>query len=378
MGAGQVLGSAVGATAFQSSRTAIVLVSSLIMPLLFFVAEILFDRRTAIFAALFLALEPQHLGYSQMAHLDAVQTVLVFVTIACYLHAVERRSVFTKIIAGLFWGLSVATKPTAAALIPGFIAFKVIRNFLRPARGDTGERAIVSWSDVGAITVGHVVFAAIYTRLWVHDSDYLHRLEIRSRLADVLFALGDWLQSEQIIVALAAIAGTILAIVAYRRRLWRRRRCLLRNLSLRARNDPGARPQVIENLVRFWTWTSGLSTTKHRAFGHVFESPPYGYLGLFFSRATEVMLLGLVLALVFSLRSIRGRDSQLILSLLVISVLWLLPLEISPKKTWRYALPIVPLLWLSASWGFVRFLDALREDGAGERKFGCACSYRCR
>lgn len=342
-----------------ASRLSCSLVSSLVPPLLFLGALIYFPFRIALLAGIFLALDPATIGFSRMAHLDTVQSLLTMSCVFFYALGVERNFVPLKLLGGVFWGLASVTKPTSAFLIPAFLLWKALRRrFAYDERGS--DRAIVSWSDIGTAFVGLTAMSLVYTRFWVHNSDYLWRLKIQSFLADFAYASGLWLQSAPVVpVLLLIFTFTIVRLTASG---------ISENASHNAKSLAVAFsifistltlfPQVYENQIRFWTWAFGLKEVHHAAHGIVQISAATSYLTLFFVRNQEIFIFSILMG-VFGiwpmLKKRQTSNSELFVLLCILaSFVWLLGLSASTKRTWRYALPVLPLLSVVAAYGVTR------------------------
>ncbi len=348
----------------HASRIACAFVSSLLAPLLFLLTFRLLGLEFAFLAAALFALDPHNIGLSRQAHLDAVLSLLVCITLFSYLRGVERQSVFWKLCAGVFWGLSIATKPTAIALPFVFLIFNFFRRFTRP-RAERAGLAIVSYADIAAIIVGHFVLAALYTRFWVHESEYMIRLGVLSELADKLYLLGLFFRAHVVLsgglalVALAAIA------VASRISNYAKHLRALASAFVLFLGTLYFVPQVLENIVRFWVWVTRLSGENHRAYGISWEAPKFGYFSLYSGELPTLVffaaLIG-ILAFIFHLRktqSDRKLNDLLGMSLVAI-IVWTGILSISDKQTFRYVMPVVPLVYILAAFGFKAFIESLQ------------------
>ncbi len=331
------------------ARYAIAAVSSLLAPILLTFGWLLFGPAVGIAAGFAAALDPEHVDLSRLAHLDSTLTVTVTLTAGFYLLAVRYHSVFLKLLAGVFWGLSIATKPTAGFLVPALILYRAARRLLVPEVRSRKDGAIIAWSDVAAIGVGHLVFAALYTRLWHHPGEYLERLRIHSSAAEGVGQIGSFLQSGSVLSLVCIFAAALAAYLFYRR--FRERENLLAVCStlMCLLLAVLAVPQVIENLIRYPSWAAGLQGEVHRVgAGPVKE--PLDYWWLFFTEAPIWLLLGSALSVIaLALRIARGERGESLAALVFCGaapVIWLLFLNVSDKQAWRYAIPCVPLLYL--------------------------------
>ncbi|MCC6954446.1 MAG: glycosyltransferase family 39 protein, partial [Deltaproteobacteria bacterium] len=195
---------------YTSSRAATAAFASLLAPATFLALASVFGVTLAAIIGALLAFDPGHVGYSRLAHLDAVMTVFTVLSTILFYRAVEERRVGLKILSGICWGLALATKPTVLCLIPAFISYKVVRILTVDAAHDRGERRLVSISDIWAVIAGHIVLVVLYTRMWSHNSPYRTRLRVRSSLADGLYDFGMMLQAHPLLWGLATLLIIVL------------------------------------------------------------------------------------------------------------------------------------------------------------------------
>lgn len=352
-----------------SARRAIALISSLVVVVVFAGTMLFFGKGPAFIAAMLVALDPRSVGYARMAHLDAVLALLATLTVVLYLLSLRYQSLILKLIAGIGWGLCIATKPTAGVLIVIFLIFRSLCRLFNQ-RKEKSPLPLFSWSDVAAFCMGHLVLAALYTRLWVHRSDYRQRLHIRTPVAKFFWQNGNFLNENWWIVTFSLILGLLAALYLFKRR--KQPLALLYFHSLSA-TVFGAFfvallalfPQVFENFARFWTWAIGLSGERHIAYGQVSEPLPFGYLTFLVTELPEHLLFGIalaVLALGYSMfsGSIDKDESTpdkrfYIFAFLFTAILWIIPLSFADKQTWRYALPVLPSLAIASAWGLNLF-----------------------
>ncbi len=350
----------------HASRLACAAVASLIVPLLFYFSYKVLGIETAFLAACLLALDPHHLGLSRQAHLDAVLSFLVVFSVFSYWRASEEESLAWKLFSGVLWGLCIATKPTAVALPLIFLLFNAFRSALAPQEKKAAVK-ILSFSDVGAVALAHAVFALLYSRLWVHESEYKLRLAVKSAFADQVYSWGVYL-AERPVLSGSIMAVLVFSVIATR---WLRSRyqSFLRAALLSVSLLFAAVcliPQVLENLIRFWTWVAGLSGEKHKAYGITWDAPEHGYLLLFFSELPSLVCLSalagicLYLYKLWSEKLDSPRMRFLGISLLTI-VCWTVLLSVSAKQTLRYVLPVVPMLYLFSAFGLARAIEYATE-----------------
>lgn len=351
-----------------AARLSNAFVSSLLAPLTFLLAIDLVGLFPAMLASVLLALSPNHIALSQIAHLDSQVTLYATLSILFFAHAVSRGSLRYKLLSGVFWGLTIATKPTGAVLVPIFVLYKLLRPvFCKP--NARGERGIV-WSDIWAVVVGQLTFILLYTRMWEGQSQYRYRLKITNMPADVLNYLGAQSLFVRSALFLVLVGGVWVFAQALLQKFPKAKYQVF-SLAAVAAGLLVLLPHVAENVLLFWCWVSGLRSMHHVSYGLVWEAPKYGYLGLFLTKLPSLVIIGAVMAVfpyTAQLRSLARKSlldekqrefiATLTLFLLCV-VIWPLPLSMSTKQALRYAMPIVPALyllvvaeclWLSASY----------------------------
>ncbi len=355
----------------SSARIANSVFSSLIAPVVYLVAGGVLGVEAAVLSAMLAATDVHQIAYARIAHLDASLAVWVFCCLAAYFQAVQHASIRWKIIAGVLWGFSVSAKASAIALIFVFIVFKFLRLLIHPRCDDSGERSLVSWSDIWALIAGNAVLALTFTKLWPHKSDYLLRLGVVSSFADHVYRSGTFLQ-QHYLFALGLIVSTLLVSCAVRivRRGTREecwKKTVLSHLSQAAALSAVLSaalllvPAVLETLVRFWLRVAGFRTLDHKAHGQVWAPPEFGYIGIILSRPSSLLLLAFfagVCWIGFSLLRVRREKKDrdvlsFILLMMTVIVVWPAVLSTSAKQAFRYVLPILAPLTIVAVWGLV-------------------------
>lgn len=365
-----------------AARIANAVVSSLIIPFLYLSGMFLLGSRVALLAACLLLLDPFHISSSRMAHLDSILTLLVTATYFFYVLSLKNDRLSLKFIAAIFWGLSIATKPTAVSLIVVFFVTRYL--WITYQRYVANHEKFVfsfqlsdfvRWSDFWFVIVAHVTFASIYTRLWDHFSDYHNRLAIQSRFADIAYRVGSGLYPHRYLVLFSVFVALFIPFYFSRRfQLLARFRGAYLNLSaliIAGVISLSFFPAVIENLFRFWTWVFGLSKEHHKAYGIEWQPQDYGYLSLYWARLTDLDLLLIVLTFfviaiqVCNKRRLAKKTKENILNITLLFltiILWTLPLSVSSKQTFRYVLPILPLLYLFSSYGIVILIQCVQRS----------------
>ena len=359
------------------SRLSCALFSSILGSLVFLLGASIIGNRSSLVAGLICGLCPTGIFLSRLAHLDSILTVLVFLSSYFIFksefyffrdlnNSYNSISFRYKIFGAIFWGLALATKPTAMAVIAGLIFYRAfiftvkryqLKDFLR-------------YDDFLALIVSHTVFALIFTRLWYHQSDYLKRLKIKSALADLIFTTGSFLHS-YFLIFVGLIALTIWYLQRYNlSKSVKRFIYMLSGYMLTL----AAFPQIWENIIRFWCWALGLKGLAHYAYGEVTKSPRFGYFEIFLSKIPDHIIIIVVVVLIylllqviknqgvyrlaFSERISKNLFFNSLVFFLTIGVLWGIMLSVSGKQTSRYLYPIFPLFYLTLSYLVLKIIDS--------------------
>jgi hypothetical protein len=334
-----------------AARIGNVLFSSLLFPAMTIFLPALLGLMWGVGVALLYLLDPYHLVFSRLAHIDTGLTLMVAATLWLYFRAIEKNSLRHKLLAGVFWGLSIATKPTALALLPAFIAYKAIVRWRAP---QAIRESVITAGDVGAFLIGNGVLALLYTRLWHHGSDYLSRLHIHSAIADSIFHTGDVLHVHWVIglsIFLLLCGATYLL---YRRDRQKKKSSpifLCTSFLTGLTAVLLLVPQVLENLLRFWLWVGGLSHATHVGFkGLASTVPSAGYGKALVSFLPDPILILVFLGLTFTLLRFKkvGTDASVRFEIMALCIVlcWIAFLSVSSKQSWRYVTPVVPLLYV--------------------------------
>ncbi len=372
MAAGQVVGRRIGgeySDKLTASRAGNAILASLAIPLTFLIGALFLRFEVGLLAALLLVFDCQHLAFSRVAHIDAGLTVFVTASIALFLAAEQRSSTGLKLLAGLTWGLALATKATAVALLPALLLFKLIRWGLWTGAQEERPRPI-DWSDLGAILVGHLALAAIWTKLWDPNHNFISVHHVNPAIARLIEGVGGVLRShlELAIPAVLALIVTLLLFVRRKKWSWDRKSIAL-GLALilaGALSLCWLAAPALANITRFWGWVIGLSDVKHQAYGHAAqESTRLGYAEIWFRRLPSLVIVGTVVGLLSFRRARQSpSDNRLLAPVLLFAVplLFTLMLSVSAKQSVRYLLPSFPALYLFAAWGLFEFAARFRRD----------------
>jgi hypothetical protein len=344
-----------------AARIGNVLLSSSIFPLLFWAASPLLGPLAALCATLLLVFDYQHVALSRIAHIDGVLTLLAAACLLLYTWAERRSSTAGKVLAGVIWGLAIATKPTAAALVGVFFCYKVLRRLFCSSYLPQPP-ALLSWAEIWAVFAGHVVLGSLYTKLWDPQNTYLTKHNIRPALAPFISSLSSTLNWQPFLPALLGLSVFLVALHLLigddrrsRRLFHLEMTYLLAGVLVLCCWEF---PVVCINLLRFWYWVAGLSHRNHTAYGMVWKEPGTGYTEIWFRRLPSLVIFGTIAGLPFLFRRLRQRSSLeesetvcMLLLFLCAAVLWTLPLSISSKQTVRYIVPAFPFVFLFAGWG---------------------------
>ncbi|MCB0338097.1 MAG: glycosyltransferase family 39 protein, partial [Bdellovibrionales bacterium] len=338
-------------SSLKACRIAVAVVSSFLVPLVFLLLIPFIGSQSALFVSGLICFDPQIVGYARMAHLDSIMTLFVVAAVGTYALSVARDSALLRLVAGVLWGFAILTKPTAGVLAIAFLLYRAFRWFLMRQERANGVCSLISWSDIWAVVTGCVLFAMLYTRMWYHESDYLLRLRIRSHFADFAYQLGLTLQRHYFWLSLVGVLIGFGVYLSWHSKL-KRHVLNLSFLSCGTLLSLAAFPQVYENFIRFWTWAGGLSHEQKVAYASLkrVPPPPGGYWATLYASVPSLFIPFLVIGIIsfaYSLYKKRVSEKTAFIFLcLVGSILWLLMLNVSPKQSWRYLLPVVPLLYV--------------------------------
>ncbi len=339
----------------ESSRLATACLACL-TPLLLFALVYLHTGLTwAFLTATLFALDPYFLSASRMAHLDATMTLFALATVLLYVLSIRKQSSALSLLAGVFWGLTLACKVTAVSILPICFIYKLI--YRHYSRQSLAFNKLITWGDFWTALIGLLTLALVYQRLWILQVEKLGRLRFHnSFFAGVKHTSKFLLEHPLLTTGLAIILATSCLL------LWRRVRksgassfpahvLLLLTLLLPILTFY---PHVFNNLIRLFLFTGSLKQETYSVDGLGLWLPPvFGYPEYFFRRLPTPILLATLASLVLLPLSLKRRfvdNRQLILwfaSFLAVAI-WLIPLSIPEKKVYRYALPILPYVYICA------------------------------
>jgi 4-amino-4-deoxy-L-arabinose transferase-like glycosyltransferase len=370
------------------SRISIALLSSLLIPALFFFSAPVIGNATAFLGAVFLLLSPYHIFTSRLAHLDAPLALFTLLSVFLYIRAVQREQISLKLAAALSFGLAIATKPTAALVLPALVLYKPLRNLL-VNRTSTGERPLLTWSDLWTLLISLATLSFLYTRFWTWKSGYASCLKIRPAIIPHLKEIAGFLEESLLPVLLVGVVTLAFGVWAFS--LWRARNREtsppVRYHFLMAVSFCGTVaalfmlfPAVFANQIRFWTWVVSLQKHPFDA-GESWNPFPYGYPGILAMKIPEAFLILIALGTLFILlsplrqnREAGERRAFWLLCVLLIAF-WIVPLNKSPKQDMRYLLPILPLLYLIAARGMTSLFCWIPNTFARTAFLSLPCIY---
>jgi hypothetical protein len=335
-----------------ASRLANALFSGVLPPLIFLFLISWTKRSVAFCVGFLLALGPRMIDLSTIAHIDTSFTVVTTVTIMVYLAALRRANVPLKLVAGLFFGLCILSKPTCVALIPAFILAKSILRWRWP---ETYKELPIAWSDVWVAFVGLVVFVGGYTRLWYHQKPYPEWEGIDRTIPDLLYSMGRELQSGEICLVLVALLGAIACNIG--RKLLARKPLTwldhLLTLTAAITLSWVLFPVAFENLTVYYMRVFALTGVEHRSFHGTTPPIPGGYFTLGLIDLPPLIVIStLLMPLLFIPRvrhTLTQSEQQLWIMSSCTALVWILFLSVSSKQAWRYALPVAPQIYIIAT-----------------------------
>ena len=383
----------------SACRIANAAVSSLVAPLLFLGALSIIGFWPSIIAAGLFAMDPHHIGLSRQAHIDSVQTLLITVCALLFLHSMLRNNLLMKLAAGVSWGLALSIKPTAILILPGLALGRALYYLLLRNTSSRGGRIeLLSWSDIWTGMLGLGVFALLYTRLWHTVTNQGYKLNIWMGQKIWIDTWGDLLAQREMPAQLALsllVAATLvmLAQVRHRPSGFLELTASLVSLLTIFFGLLIIAPQFLKNFAGYWMWALGLSGEAHFAYGRYWAPPPTGYVGMAAHKLPSLVLLGLAIACLALVRLFRHlREDRSLQQLAIIGYflgifgLWIFGLSVADKQAYRYAMPVLPGIYLLAALGYAdlgTLLSGLRdrfsENGARLLRWSTICllSLQC-
>jgi hypothetical protein len=278
-------------------------------------------------------------------------SVVVTATVISYMSALRSGRASLKVWAGVFFGLCILSKPTCFALIPAFMTAKTILRWRWPG---TFKEGPIAWSDVWVVLTALVVFVLGYTRLWHHHKAYPQWEEVDRSIPEYLYAIGRNLQSGPAAIAVGTLLLCIVIYLAPKLRTGKHLSWADHSLALLAAVTTCLviRPHVFENLTIYFMRVFALTGAKHSGFHGATIPVPGGYLTLGICDLPALILIAVLLTPLLFIPKVRrmltASEQQLWIMGSVVSLVWILLLSTSSKQAWRYAMPIVPQLYILA------------------------------
>jgi hypothetical protein len=165
-------------------RQVVIVASALVVLGLFFCLTKIVDFWAAAAAVAFLALDPMHIGFTRLLHLDGLSANLVILAVVAfswYLQSWARRAL---VIAGVVTGIACLTR-TANAVVGPFFAVIAVCDVALASKVDRANfRPLIRRYGVALLAIGvlaFVVFVALWPSMWAAPIDTLRALWTGSR-----------------------------------------------------------------------------------------------------------------------------------------------------------------------------------------------------
>lgn len=354
--------------------------SSVLAPTSFLVLSFCLGTPLALSLALFLAFDIQLIAVARMAHIDSSLAVLVTLCVAAYYHGTRQRSPGWKILAGILWGLCLASKPTALALIPAFLCFNTYKtlglNFSLKSFKDIRP---LDNHDIWAVLCGLLTLATVFTRFWEHNGPFLTSFGVESSLADAVYQTGMVLHGHLYLVLVTAGSLIFLCWRTCRKHGHRSTDICLANLSITGLLLAGTLalfPAVFENYVRYALRFLYLVPFIHEPSGFNWNGFSFGYFGVIAFQIPSTLLIICLAGLATFVWDFITRDPRLspavrdfgALAGLVFAI-WLMVLNISAKQFVRYIIPVLPCLYFFGAYGLFVIQQSLRSRVASVARY---------
>lgn len=361
-----------------AARLPAALIGTLTCILLYLFARVALGEGAAFWGAVFLALYPEHIGLSRIAHVDSTLTLFFMLSLLCYLMYARRMCIRWKISSAIFFGLGLLTKIAAVIIVPCLIAWKTILRL----RDRGGSVRLIESSDLAWLGIGVGTYLALFTKLWhtpfgppwIVYGRYLGMVPFSRAIIVTVGAVGSfpWLQ----ILGALVCACSIHALVSGRPKpagggRWR-------DLSLSVRAALIAllvlafvqvfRTAIINEVFHAAVMCS-LGQKGHEKFwmGGITLAPPYWFYPFMFAVKTPPLMLALMaLGLAPLCRAIARRETggDACLMILLVPLVFVAAMSFGNKMAARYIDPALPFLCLIAGLGLEGGLDALQAAAA--------------
>lgn len=165
-------------------RQVVIVASALVVLGLFFCLSKIVDFWIAAAAIAYLSLDPMHIGFTRLLHLDGLSANLVILSVVSFCWYLQAKSRTALAIAGVVTGIACLTRTANAVLGPFFALIAIV------------DVAIIGWNDriaalallrryaIALLTIGAVtvfVFFVLWPAMWVAPFDTMSKLWSGSR-----------------------------------------------------------------------------------------------------------------------------------------------------------------------------------------------------
>lgn len=155
-----------------TARLPSILMGTVLVVVVYWLARAPFGRVIALAAALCLAVSPWLVYFSALAYLDMTMTALITIAYLLTWYAIRRPWLYLVI--ALLVGLGAASKYTAVLAIPGIVLFTAYYFFLIRLRIPAIQRPRIPWLWwCAAIVLAPIVFLAADPAIWPHPLSLL-------------------------------------------------------------------------------------------------------------------------------------------------------------------------------------------------------------
>ncbi len=155
-----------------TDRLPSVIMGTLLIVALYWLARAPFGRVVALAAALCLAVSPWLVYFSALAYLDMTMTALITIAYLLTWHAL--RHPWLYLVIALLVGLGAASKYTAVLVIPGIVIFTAYYFFIIRLRIPSTQRPRIPWLWwCATVVLAPVVFLAADPAIWPHPLSLL-------------------------------------------------------------------------------------------------------------------------------------------------------------------------------------------------------------
>ena len=355
----------------SAARLPLAVLGILTCVFLFLLARRIWSTSVALPAALFLALDPIHVGLSRLAHLDCALTFFFMLSFLSYVVGELDKDRRWKVAAGCFLGLSILTKAPGYTLPLILLIWKAIV-WLRRA---PGRGAVVTPGDVVVVLIGYAIYMIGFTRTWLDpDTIYWIRYGQGSPVYDGVRAVCRLLQRVPV------TETVVILLVAVRLLLWRRSG---NNRNLRELYMPSGTawawagagalvllvfrlcPNAVSNTVILLLRVADMGVSGESALDGIpmggIHAPWTFYGWLFLVRFSELLVPAALLGIGASICTFISdrRKAAAVIAPLVAAIGFMAIMSPGRRVAMRYILPAVPFIAVLGGMGLATVLDIL-------------------